>query len=64
MGLCVMAFIKKLHKKTNLLTALSLFVSRGDKRLAKGRSSMDEDAGGERHSQGEDPAYAGRCPEE
>lgn len=46
--------------------SLQLFfcIFRGDKRLAEGRGGVDEDAGGEPHPQGEDPAHAGRHPEE
>lgn len=59
-------FHNKLHKNTPILIPTALFsvVFRGDKRLAEGSSRVDEDAGGERHSQGEDPAYGGRHPEE
>lgn len=65
MGLCH-GFHNLLHKNTPFLipTALFLVVFRGDKQLAEGGNGVDEDAGGEHRSQGEDPAYAGRHPEE
>lgn len=52
------------HKHFLILTASFLVAFRGDQQLAEGRSHVDEDAGGERHSQGEDSAFTGRHPEE
>lgn len=48
-----------LHVSPVLSLTFFFCIFRGDKRLAEGRGGVDEDAGGEPHPQGEDPAHAG-----
>lgn len=45
------------------VTSKKSYDFRRNKRLAEGRGRLDEDARGERHSKGEDPANGGRYPE-